>query len=592
VCGWAAWLLPLSLGVWSANGAPGWHGDLATVRDLGLVPVGSEGVLSSVACQLAALLPVGGKLLRGALVGVVALAVCSRVAFSLFRDLLDRRAAFALNPLLALLASQLWALSPEVQRPAASIGSAALALSLLLLLLRFGTDSSATPDARRLSLGGVLLGLTLGESHAAAAIGLALLLLHWAFRPQRLPERVLVAWLVGLCAAAGLCWLLPVLRPFAPHAWLDLGSIPVDAAAFSRQTLETPSLAELGAEVLALWTERVGSVGLALGLLGFGVALERPPLRRALLPWVLLLALGVLVPLARVLGLVEASGLFALASSLSLVACLPLALQAAARWLWYCPVPFGRPASVLSLTFAVTLVLQQLDRMAPVAAPDPSGAEAWTEQALGRLPPRSLALVRSPALAWRLMASQMLHAERPDVLVVPEQFLSRGSLTAQLLSRDAGLSPLLRQLAVNGFPDEYSLCQLADTRPVFVELDPKWDARLLEHLRPDALWLGFSSHTITRLERAAGVARSRAALRAVYGSVAASDALGATTREALVEQAGQQALLLAGVGDRDNAALLLRALDRLGSSGPLGSRLEARLRERERGRVAIHDLTE
>jgi len=580
------------MGVWSANGSPGWHGDLATVRDLGLVPVGSQGVLSSVACQLAALLPVGGKLLRGALVGVVALAVCSRVAFALFRELLERRAPFALNPLLALLASQLWALSPEVQRATASIGGAAPALALLLLLTRFGMDSSPTPDARRFALGGVLLGLTLGESHVAAAIGLVLLVSHWAFRPQRLPERALVASVAGLSAAAGLCWLLPALRPFAPQLWVDLGSIPVDASAFSRQTTAAPSLAELGGQVLALWIERVGVVGLGLGLLGFGVALERPPLRRALLPWVLLLALGALVPLAPALGLAAASGLFALASSLSLVACLPLALQAAARWLWYCPLPFGRPASVLSVTFAVTLVLQQLDRMAPAAVPDPSGAEAWTEQALGRLPLRSLALVRSPALAWRMMASQMLHGERPDVLVVPEEFLARGSLTAQLLARDASLSPLLRQLAVNGFPDEYSLCELADARPVYVELDPKWDARLLEHLRPDALWLGFSSHSIGRVERQAGVVRSRAALRDLYGSVAGLDALGATTRQALIEQAGQQALLLAGVGDRDNAALLLRALGRLGSSGPLGSKLEARLLERERGRVAIHDLAE
>src|SRR5689334_12218673 len=214
-------MLPLSLGVWSTSGGPHWQDDLGIVRGLGLVPAGSEGVVSSVASQLLALLPVGSRALRAGLVGVVALAACSAVSFSLLRGLLDQRRAFGLNPLLALLGSQLWALAAESLSDAAAPGSGAVALLGLLLGVRL-VRSRLANDARVFSLAGGLLGLTFGESHPAALWLLAVFLGDWLLGG----DDTELPWLrfAGCFAlGAGMCALVPWLRSVSGHAWIDLG---------------------------------------------------------------------------------------------------------------------------------------------------------------------------------------------------------------------------------------------------------------------------------------------------------------------------------------------------------------------------------
>src|SRR6185295_10010224 len=131
-CAWLAWLLPLLLGIWSTSSGVRWQDDLAIVRDLGLSPAGSEGALSSVLTQLFALAPLGSRCLRAGWVGVSALAACSGLGYALLRELLQARRAFAANPVLALVGSQLWALSPLVLHDTSAAGSAALGLFTIL----------------------------------------------------------------------------------------------------------------------------------------------------------------------------------------------------------------------------------------------------------------------------------------------------------------------------------------------------------------------------------------------------------------------------------------------------------------------------
>jgi hypothetical protein len=532
-CAALACLLPLILGVWSSGAVARWQDDLGIVRDLGLIPAGTEGALSSVLSQLFALVPIAGRGLRAGLVGVCALAACGALSFCLLRALLDARQPFGPNPLLALLGSQIWALSPLVLSDAGAPGSGAL--GLLTILFGLLLTRHADTDARVFPLAGALLGLSWGENHTAALLLLLVLLADWLCAGARVEpmqtvdlaaessaestsgEAVLagapeLSWLrfVACCAlGAGTCALVPWLRSWAPNTWVDLGLGSLPAAADSGTSAGWLGWSDTVRQVLALPLERLGSGGGLLALVGAGLGFAERDLRRRLLPWAVLVLGGLLGPLV-LTGETRARELCVLAASMGMAAFVPLGLQSALYWLWSCPVPFARPASVLAGSFAVTLVLQRVESAVP-REPE-LGTEIWTDEALGRLPAQSVLLVQSPALALRFLSAQVLQGTRPDVLTVPLALLHRGSVSEQLLRRDPALRPLLRQLAVNGAPDEYSLGRLADTRPVFVELDPRWDARLLDHLRPDALWLAFAPHALGKSERRAGVERARAAL--------------------------------------------------------------------------------
>lgn len=585
-CAWAAWLLPLILGIWSANGHAGWLDDLAVLRDLGGVPVGSEGVLSTVSTQLITLLPVGGQSLRASLIGVVALSACSWLFYGLLRDFLDAHEPFGQSPLLALIGCQLWATDPDTLADATRMGSPAVALLVILAGLRAMRDLS---DARAVSLLGALIALAAAESHAAgvmlaAAFGAAVL----ASR-GRLSPACLHAWLGGLCTMSVLCCGWRVLGPLAVPGDVDLGfETPPGLVASKEVTVDGAFAFAQG--LSELWLARLGVVTLLLGLAGAAWALLRSAeLRRAVAPWALIAALGGLLPLSIFASRPQWLALFSLASSLSIILFVPLALRAGVGWLWSCRLPFARPAGVLAITFAITLVLSHVDELT-CAEPTPAlAAESWTEEALGKLPPRSLLLVRTPALAMRLMAARVLSGERPDVVVVPAPFLSSGAYMERLLTLEPELSPLLRQLTVHGVADEYSLCRLADLRPVFVELDPAWDTRLLEHLRPEPTWLGFSPHALGASERQEGMARSYAAIRRLRQANPGKDP---TTSRALASSASDQAVLLAALGDRGDARRLLRVVRRLEPADPLALELGARLDQTSRGRVAINHLLE
>jgi hypothetical protein len=603
-CAWLAWLLPLLLGVWSTSSGARWQDDLAIVRDLGLSPAGSEGALSSVLAQLFALAPVGSRCLRVGLVGVSALAVCSALSYSLLRELLDARRAFGANPLLALVGSQLWALSPLVLHDTSAPGSAAL--GLLTILCGVGLLRRDGADARLVPLAGALLGLSWGESHSAAVVLLAVLLTHWWLAADPSPAGALetpgavreetseaelpwLRFLLCFALAAGSCALVPWLRSWASHAWLDLGL----SALPSEPPLGTGSLGrgwiDSARQALAPPLERLGALAVLLALAGVLIGFGRRVSRQRLVPWATLTLAGLLGPFA-LAGQSTALALCALCASVGATAFVAVALQTALAWLWSNPVPFARPASVLSVSFALTLVLQRVESAVPSAGPSPAelASDAWTEEALGRLPEQSVLLVQNPALALRLWSAQ-LQGLRPDVVLVPLALLQRGSVRERLLRRAPELKPLLRQLAVNGKPDEYVLGRLADARPLFVELDPRWDTRLLEHLTPDALWLGFAPHALGRSDRTAGVSRARAALARLLADPELAGAFDARTRQVLAGQAGQQALALAVLGEVKPAERVLRSLRRIQPRDPLALELTARL-QRGTGRVAVNEL--
>jgi hypothetical protein len=439
---------------------------------------------------------------------------------------------------------------------------------------------------------GVLIALATAESHAAGLTLLLLFVISWLSATRAPTRRRLLGFAAAFSAALVICGLLRALRPLAPNSWIDLGVSSPEG--FSGLSDGSPDL-QLGhtwQALLTFWTERLGVIAVLLAVAGAAWALRRPPLRRALVPWSVLVGLGAADNLASSLGASKLLPWLTWVSLVGLVAFLPVALQALVRGLWTCRLPFARPASVLSVTFAVTLVLQRLDEPSPVEQTPALGAELLTEEAYGKLPTGSVTLVQSPALVFRLLAARVLQGHRADIVLVPVSLLSRGSFTQELLRSEPELSALLRQLAVHGFADEYALCRLADARPLFLELDAHWDGRLLQHLRPDAMWLGFSPHALGAPDRLSGVERSRDALRRILTPLQAPGSMDDATRKVLAELTRQQALTLAALGDREAATRLLRILKRIGPKDPLVVQLGARLADTARGPVAINDLVD
>ena len=57
--------------------------------------------------------------------------------------------------------------------------------------------------------------------------------------------------------------------------------------------------------------------------------------------------------------------------------------------------------------------------------------------------------------------------------------------TRRVVSREPLVAPLVRDLALYGAPEEFSLSQLAASRPLLVAFDPRWDKRFARHLVPE-----------------------------------------------------------------------------------------------------------
>ncbi len=581
LCGWVSFLLPAVCGLWTTSGHERWADDVAVVRSLGLSPVGGEGLLSMVLCQLAVLLPVGSQLLRAALSSVVALGVCSALTYRLIRGLLDRCAPSAASPLVACLAASLLSLSPLAQQEAGRIGGPLLSLSLLLLGVSVCEGRRALDDPRFEPLAGLVLGLASAESRVAGALLACVLVVRYGVE-RRLPSaRRVLLLATGAAYSWGLASMFCWLRPLSESAWLNVPQAPSPAP-------PADSLAPLGGlwdwarATFGQWGAQFDAVPLGAAAAGLCLLLLRPRRLAPAAPFLALLSLGGVAPWALRAGHRELSELACLASCVGVAALSAVAASALWRRLVRPRWPLLGPAAPLGLALCGTLVLRSLDRAVTVPKGHGLGAQVFLEEALGRLPRGAMLLVRSETLAFRLLAARAAHGYRPDVVIGPVSLLGSGFLDRRLLDAEPEAGSLLRHLAVDGRADEYSLCRLADARPLFVELDPGWDRQLLEHLRPEPIWLGFSPHALDASERIEGLARSRDSFRRIVLSGQHAP-LDAATRQAVGQAARQQALVLSEVGDRQGAWRLLTVLSKLLPRDPLVAELGAQLRQQGGG---------
>jgi hypothetical protein len=577
--------VPLLLTLWRSSPSPQWRDDVAVVRGLGFVPVGAEGIPSSLLTEVAALLPLGGRLMRAAFVSGIGLALASGVLYVLARRALDVDGRVGrLSQPLALGAALLATLSPAWQLEGTIAGGATLAVALVVLgLLVAGSTAS---DVRRFAALGVIVAAAALESHIA---GLALIIALFvrALAVGELPsQRAAVLFAIGALTATAVGIVPVVLRPHSTHAWIDLG---IELSTSGMTALDEPADR---AGALAIWLNEIGVVALALAIFGAVSGLLTRRLRGIAAPLIAWVVLDLVFPApkASLLATDELTSLRLLALA-ALGTAAALGVGTAAIALARSRLPFARRAAVLLVVFHFTLVLVASDDAAYVAERRAqSAAERWTDEALGGLPARSLLLVRSPAVAWRLWAARVVRGERPDLLIVPLGLLDRGSVAARLLEADAGLAPLIREMAISGRPSEYALSTLADARPLFLELDPSWDRRLVDHLQPRPFWLGFAPHALGRSDRAASLSKSRRAFRRVLDVATRPPARDAATLAVLSTRASEQAVALAALGDREGVLGILDDLRRIDPAHAVATEMAARFARQQKGRIDVAGL--
>lgn len=589
LCRAGALLVPLAVTALRVAPTSQWRDDVSVVTSLGFVPFGGEGGPSALLADLLSLIPVGGRVLRAGLVGAVGAGVAGATIYALALAVLGAAARLPrLSPLLALSAALTATLSPAFQREATTCGGALLAVALVLLAVSFRASPGDVHPSRAALVSGMLFGCVLAERRLAAGL-LLLFLCADTFLSGSIPSRkTVLAWVTGAGAVWGF-FLIPLLvRPMAEHAWIHLG-----AALSSRSSLLPQPLLDYK-NPLSSWAIELGPLALALGLAGLISGSVSRGTRRVIVPMAGWIALSLVIPHPSPSALSEDSlATLDLLATVGLATAAAVGVQTVVTILRGFRVPFAEPAGVLLVVFHFTLVFVAAERTSDIVSEGSGlGTEVWTDEALAALPPNALLLVRSPALAFRLWSARIARGERPDVLVVPLALLGRGSIAERILEEEPATGPLIRDVTMTGKSSEYALTELADARPVYVELDPSWDPRLLTHLRPSPLWLRFVPHTLGRSDRTSALvdAEGRRAFSRVLGVAQSVPGGDRATVSMLGARVREKAIVLAALGDRDSVRRSLAELSRIEPSPELAAKLEEELQGK--GRLAMRALLE
>jgi hypothetical protein len=539
-----------SLGLFAATLAPLLYGGLLATSQLDVTThpalaigslgqdAGSLAELPALLGKLLSLLPIGPLPLRVALGSVVAMAACSHLLYRCI-ELLLRTLGVTHEALIAPLALGLCLFvfgMPAVQHAALVPGAVALqaALSLWFLLQLSKLEASwPSYDLRPLGMAALALGLALANDVRAALVLL----------PAAVPtvSRVLHTRGPSPMLRALACLLLGAL---GVHAALALrGTLLPDALSHMR-VLPAGSLSD--ALTLVSHTGHALSWFAVLVALGAVAALQTAGVRRIAMIWVQaclapMLAYGLLAPTPSAsddLGLVT----YVLPAAAVLAAALPGALLS--------PDGRSKPAPTRAQLGAVLCLLligavRAHDTALARTAVDDALADTLSARGRHALPPRGLLLVRAPAHALPLIASEAEDHVRPDLLVVPMAALDDARSMERWLTRAPELRPLLRNYLLEGEIAGAELESLSGQRPVLLDLDPDWPTELHDALLPQHLFFEVSTATTRRAEQRT---RTREALEDLQ-------ALAATGPSPLVRlHAEAAALYFTTLGDTEAAA--------------------------------------
>jgi len=147
-------------------------------------------------------------------------------------------------------------------------------------------------------------------------------------------------------------------------------------------------------------------------------------------------------------------------------------------------VPFAKASAAMIVLLELAIPVRVADDTSLAMARAGSDATAkWNARTFADLPHDAVLLLPSARLFLRARAAAAMGAVRPDVIVLPTFGLGSRAMSHEL-TREALLGPVVRDLALYGAPEEFSLSQLAATRPLFVAFDARWDKLFARHLVP------------------------------------------------------------------------------------------------------------
>ncbi len=304
---------------------------------------------------------------------------------------------------------------------------------------------------------------------AVLSVGVLLLTRALRLRLAALP------WV--LVAAIPMAW-MAWRRSAAPEASLEVAAL---AGALGEGARTVPRSA-----LLTLARSELGVVALAFAAVGAVSALRTRTTRPLA---------GALVAIIAAAAIATAAGaptgpvrygsalLAAFAATSVLAAC---GMAAVVALVAKANVPFARASAAMIVLFELAVWVRIADDTSLVMTKAPRDVTAaWNSRVFGDLPHDSVLLLPSARLLLRARAAAATGALRPDVIVVPTfGFGSRRA--SHVLTREPLLGPVVRDLALYGAPEEFSLSQLAAARPLIVAFDTRWDKLFARHLLPHA----------------------------------------------------------------------------------------------------------
>lgn len=493
-------------------------------------------------------LPIGTRTFRAIVASAFALCLLGLVVHLLARRLIGSLVPNARGTIAAMLATSASGMITlvacaqlEGSSPGGSVLGAVLALATMLAVLE-----------RRVTWAFFFLGLCASyELDVLACAVPALALLR-----QRPQKRVAVHFVLGLVPLV-MAWAMrshfpaPLANEASPFAsplgegdtpWFDLRSL----------------------------AEEIGPVGIAFACGGLALALLRKHARH--LGIALFLAIGIALLLCRA-GAPCGPSRFAPCAIVALACACVLAAGAMhelAVQVARIQIPYARAGSVMVVVLEAVMPLKTADDTALRRSED--GTAEWSTDAVLPLAPHAVIVTSATPIVRILVALRAAGELAPDVILVPANDAT-GRITTHAMLRDPSLTPLARDLVLDGTPQEYALSEIASTRPLFLTYDPRWDRALARHLLPQGAFDRFLGEPRGPSDRK----------RALDAFVPVRDRLARATRNdvelrhttAFLLRA--RALAVGAAGDRKAAVRTVEDLDRFSRSDRTGDEIVKRI---------------
>lgn len=587
-------LLPAILAAAHVAHVPDAAHDLGVVRAMGFGWTGALRALDALAGAALAWLPIGTRAFRAGLGSSLLCGAAAGLVFELGWALVGAVAprATRLGPAAAAVAALTCGLSVAWQLEAATAGGSVLGAALVLAPLVLLTKAKNVQDAPIATLG-LLLGLaaTYEPLVALASLASTAAFVALSARAEGVSARDLARkqgrFTLTLFAAAAAVGLAAPAFAFArgrldPRLVLSrpgLASALGEAGASPRGSPVALVHAELGWALVAL-----AVAGLVLAARGPGSQGRGRPLAAGLFV-VALVGLGS-VAVGAAAGPTRWAGPV-LAAMGALLALAALAMQAVVRGVTDARIPFAQASAamivVLLLAFPARVADEAWTRAEERAR---GGAAAWDEAAWGTVPFGSVVLLDDRRALERVVATRATGAMRSDLAIVPFRDLA-GPMASREIAREPKLQAFLRDMALEGAPEELSLSSLAAARPVAMTFDPRWDKPLSRHLVPAGMLARFETEPRGSSDRKRELDKAAPALARFERKVTRPRDLELCAVAASLLRA--RTIAFAAAGDRE---IVARGLDELRPFAPddaVASELSRRVVS-SKGGIEVKDL--